>query len=97
MLSGDLTRTVEEFRRKHPDTDERDVRQALTLVARVGARSPSAWSIAILIGLALLFGAGLLSLILGQTSVGSSEVLLVLGALAMIAMVSALIARVSRR
>ena len=97
LLSGELTRTVEEFRRRYPDTADRDVHQALDLLARAGASRPRAWSVALLLGVAVLFGAGLLSLILGNASVGRSEVLVVVSALALIALTSVLVSTVRRR
>lgn len=96
MLSGDLARTIEEFRRRYPDTSETDVLQALQLTAAAGAKRSSATSTALLLALALLFGAGMLSLILGRSSIGRSEILVVAGALALIAAVSTVVA-ITRR
>lgn len=96
MLAGDVSRAIEEFRRRYPDTSERDVLQALQLAAAAGAKRSSAASTALLLGLALLFGAGMLSLILGRSSIGRSEILVVAGALALVAAVSTVVA-VTRR
>lgn len=96
MLSGDLARTVEEFRERYPDTADRDVNQALHIVAQAGTPRPTWWAVALLLAIAILFGMGFLTLILGRNSVGWSEVLVVVSAFALIALTSALVATVRR-
>ena len=84
MLSGDLARTVEEFRRRYPDTTDRDVQDALRLTAAVETKRSPALVAALVAGLALLLGAGLLLFVLGGSSIGSSELAVVVGALVLL-------------
>ncbi len=92
-LAGQLSATIREFLRSHPGTSAAEIRHALRLATAGYASSITARLVAVLLGLMLAGGLGLFYLASrGNFEPGAAAFPIILGALAVLALVGVLVA-----